>query len=121
MTGLASATARPGERRRILMPEPVSNVKSRISALVPKLALLETTQDLPPHTALVRHIQFSPDGKYLATSSWDRTSVIYKVGDPFVRHKILGHAQGFVAQVAWSPTGNILLTKLKQGIKVWTA
>ncbi|RXW18992.1 hypothetical protein EST38_g6867 [Candolleomyces aberdarensis] len=121
MTGLASATTGPGERRRTLMPEPVSNVKSRLSALVPKLALLETTQDLPAHTALVRHIQFSPDGKYLATSSWDRTSVIYKVGDPFVSHKILGHTHGFVGQVAWSPTGNILLTKLKQGIKVWTA
>ena len=84
-----------------MVPEPVSTVKSRLSALVPKLVLLETTQDLPAHTALVKHIQFSPDGKYLATSSWDRTSVIFKVGDPFVSHKTLGHTHGFVGQVAW--------------------
>jgi WD40 repeat protein len=63
--------------------------------------LLETTQDLPAHTALVKDIQFSPDGKYLATSSWDRTSAIYRVGDPFVLHKVLGHTHGFVGQVVW--------------------
>lgn len=82
-------------------PGPLSTVKSRLSALVPKLFALEATQDLPAHDALVRHIQFSPDGKYLATSSWDRTSVIFKVGDPFVSHRVLAHPQGFASQVAW--------------------
>lgn len=91
------------ERKRTLAAtlEPISNVKSRLSALVPKLAYLETTQDLPAHSALVRHIQFSPDGKYLATSSWDKTSVIFKVGDPFISHRVLAHTHGFVGQVAW--------------------
>lgn len=94
---------------------------SRVATLVPKLRVLETTQDLAAHQALVRRLQFSPDGKYLATSSWDKTSVIFRVGDPFTCHRILAHAQNFVGQVAWSPLGNTLLTKLNRGIKVWTS
>lgn len=72
--------------------------RSRVSALVPKLQELEATHDLAAHTALVRHMEFSPDGKFLATSrcvhvfsincsyyecvssSWDKTSVIFRVG-----------------------------------------
>lgn len=41
---------------------------SRVAALVPKLKSLETTQDLAAHQALVRHLQFSPNGQFLATS-----------------------------------------------------
>ncbi|KAF7791637.1 hypothetical protein EIP86_002657 [Pleurotus ostreatoroseus] len=45
--------------------------RSRIAALVPKLREMRTTQDVAAHVALVRHIQFSPDGKFLATSRYD--------------------------------------------------
>jgi hypothetical protein len=41
---------------------------SRVATLIPKLKSLEATDDLAPHQALVRHLQFSPDGKFLATS-----------------------------------------------------
>ncbi len=41
---------------------------SRVAALVPKLKRMEATQDLAAHQALVRHLQFSPNGKFLATS-----------------------------------------------------
>ncbi|KAI0074084.1 WD40 repeat-like protein [Panus rudis PR-1116 ss-1] len=102
------------------LSEPIVKI-SRVANLVPRLKSLQTTQDLAAHQALVRHLQFSPDGQYLATSSWDRTSVIFRVGDPFTSHRILAHPQGFVGQVAWSPTGKFLLTKLNRGIKVWTA
>jgi len=71
---------------------------SRVAGLVPRLRNMAPTQDIAAHTALVRHMQvsvkltgtfvsvvdgvsqFSPDGKFLATSSWDRTSVIFHVG-----------------------------------------
>ncbi|KDR80328.1 hypothetical protein GALMADRAFT_242702 [Galerina marginata CBS 339.88] len=95
--------------------------KSRVSALVPRLGELEPTHDLAAHTALVRHMEFSPDGRFLATSSWDKTSVIFRVGHPFTQHRTLAHAEGFVGQVAWSPNGKTLLTKMGRGIKVWTA
>ena len=42
--------------------------RPRISAFVPKLTELEVTHDLAAHSALVRHMQFSPDGQFLATS-----------------------------------------------------
>ncbi|KAI0355885.1 WD40 repeat-like protein [Trametes cingulata] len=117
--------------------EPVGVLKnSRVGTLVPKLRSLQPTQSFEAHLALVRHLQFSPNGKFLATSSWDRTSVIFKVGvsknvrgmvsvptrvqETFTSHRILAHPQGFVGQVAWSPSGHLLLTKLGRGVKVWT-
>ncbi|KAH9941858.1 WD40 repeat-like protein, partial [Epithele typhae] len=108
--------------------EPVGVLKnSRVGTLVPKLKSMHPTQMFEAHSALVRHLQFSPNGKFLATSSWDRTSVIFKVGvsmisqhESFTSHRILAHPQGFVGQVAWSPSGNLLLTKLGRGVKVWT-
>lgn len=45
-----------------------SVTKSRLASLVPKLKVLEVTQDLAAHSALVKDLQFSPDGKYFATS-----------------------------------------------------
>lgn len=47
----------------------------RVSTLIPKLRTLEPIQDLSIHTALVRHLQFSPNGKYLATSRCVMTSL----------------------------------------------
>ncbi|KAF9225897.1 hypothetical protein BS17DRAFT_777834 [Gyrodon lividus] len=93
---------------------------SRLVSLVPKLRSLSTAQDILAHSALVRHLKFSPNGKFLATSSWDRTSIIFKVGQPLVQHRILAHPSGFVGQVAWSPLGNLLMTKLNRVIKMWT-
>ncbi|THV01875.1 WD40 repeat-like protein [Dendrothele bispora CBS 962.96] len=115
----SSTAIRPERVRSPTTAPPIMLVKSRVAALGPKLKCLETTQDLAAHQALVKHLQFSPDGKYLATSSWDRTSVIFRVGDPFESHRILAHAKGFVGQVAWAPDGKLLLTKLSRGIKVW--
>ncbi|EKM57477.1 uncharacterized protein PHACADRAFT_206381 [Phanerochaete carnosa HHB-10118-sp] len=100
--------------------------KSRVARLIPRLKQMEAWLDFSPHQALVRHLQFSPSGRYLATSSWDRTSVIFKIGediavpDVVAPHRTLAHPQGFVGQVAWSPNGQQLLTKMNRGIKVWT-
>ncbi|KAG2030418.1 quinon protein alcohol dehydrogenase-like superfamily [Suillus americanus] len=93
---------------------------SKVASLISKLKSLEATQDLVAHSALVRHLQFSPNGKFLATSSWDRTTIIFRVGDPCVPHRVLAHASGFVGQVAWSPVGVLLLTRLNRAIKIWT-
>ena len=39
--------------------------------------------------------------------------------DSVTSHRVLAHPQGFVGQVAWSPKGDLLLTKMNRGIKVW--
>jgi len=55
-----------GMHRKDTQPMPVQS--SRVATLVPKLRGLTLTQDLDAHQALVRHLQFSPNGKFLATS-----------------------------------------------------
>ncbi len=55
-----------GMRRQDTLPMPVQS--SRVAGLVPKLRGLVPTQVLEAHQALVRHLQFSPNGKFLATS-----------------------------------------------------
>jgi WD repeat-containing protein 26 len=42
--------------------------RPRISAFVPKLIEMKLIYDLAAHSALVRQMQFSPDGQFLATS-----------------------------------------------------
>jgi len=41
---------------------------SRVARLAPKLRDFEPTQEFAAHQALVRHLQFSPNGNFLATS-----------------------------------------------------
>ncbi|KIJ06708.1 hypothetical protein PAXINDRAFT_177738 [Paxillus involutus ATCC 200175] len=93
---------------------------ARVTNAIEKLKTLGTLQEMYPHQALVRHLQFSPNGRYLATSSWDRTSVIFRVGESFTTHRTLVHVRGFIGQVAWSPNGRILLTRLTRAVKVWS-
>ncbi|KAJ3806883.1 hypothetical protein F5876DRAFT_90859 [Lentinula aff. lateritia] len=106
-----SSSLLPADRKRLMTDPPVKAiVRSRVAALVPKLKCLEPAQDVAAHQAL-----------FLATSSWDRTSVIFRVRNSVVtHHRTLAHAKGFVSQVAWSPTGHLLLTKLSRAVKVWT-
>ncbi|KAG9124842.1 hypothetical protein FRC07_010048 [Ceratobasidium sp. 392] len=99
---------------------------THIQSLVPMLRTLRSSQMLHEHVALVKHLQFSSDGQCLATCSWDKTVLIWKVGsgtkDRFeVAHKLVHTPKmgDFVGQVAWSPTGDQLLTKQLKSIKVW--
>ncbi|KZV92646.1 WD40 repeat-like protein [Exidia glandulosa HHB12029] len=92
---------------------------ARIGILKQALLSVAPAQSIMAHQALVRHLAFSPNGKFLATCSWDRTSTIIKVAD-LSSHRVLAHPHGFVGQVMWSPNGSLLLTKLTSGINVWT-
>ncbi|VDC07917.1 unnamed protein product [Peniophora sp. CBMAI 1063] len=92
----------------------------RASTLVAHLRDMRPTASLSAHTALVRHLQFSPDGQHLATSSWDRTSVISPAASPFGPHRTLAHPSGIVSGVAWSPDGMHLLAQLNRSVEIWT-
>ncbi|KAG8755214.1 hypothetical protein FRC11_006186 [Ceratobasidium sp. 423] len=101
-------------------------VPARIQTYVPMLRTLRFSQLLTEHVALVKHLQFSPDGQFLATCSWDRTALIWRVGtgpsgEFELTHKLIHTARvsGFVERVAWSPNGEQLLTKQIKSIKVW--
>ncbi|CAE6461644.1 unnamed protein product, partial [Rhizoctonia solani] len=103
-------------------------IPARIQTYVPMLRTLRSSQLLTEHVALVKHLQFSPDGQFLATCSWDRTALIWRVGagpqgEFELMHKLLHTTRvgGFVGQVAWSPNGEQLLTKQLKSIKVWSS
>ncbi|KAF8510291.1 WD40 repeat-like protein [Hysterangium stoloniferum] len=124
-TRLAKALEYPSRKNtRRDSNEPYTAAKvSRNIHLPHSFKSLDITETLQAHHALVAHLQFSPNGKWLATSSWDRTSVLYRVGnnmDPFTLHRTLTHHQGLCHQVAWSPNGSHLLTKLHHSVHVWT-
>jgi hypothetical protein len=94
--GSAAIPMSPGR-----FPDPGMSLRGvRVTGAIDKLKALDTSQEMAAHQALVRHLQFSPNGKYLATSSWDRTSVIFRVGESFTTHRILVHVRGFIGQVA---------------------
>ncbi|GJE95705.1 WD40 repeat domain-containing protein [Phanerochaete sordida] len=93
---------------------------------VPLLKQVERCFDLNPHQSLVRDLQFSPDGRYLATSSWDQTSVIFAIDEdmtadePIVVDRTLKHEAGFVRQIIWSPDGRQVLTRTGREVQIWT-
>ncbi|KAG8732880.1 hypothetical protein FRC10_000546 [Ceratobasidium sp. 414] len=99
--------------------------KARIRDLKPGLACLQISQFLNEHLALVKHMQFSPQGDFLATCSWDRTAIIWRITETNVELYLkLYHpvsTGGFVNQVAWSPDGSKLLTRTQKGLKLWDA
>ncbi|KAF9220007.1 hypothetical protein BS17DRAFT_810896 [Gyrodon lividus] len=73
---------------------------ARVRNAMSKLKALDVSQDMGAHQALVLHLQFSPNGRYLATSSRDWTSAIFRVEESFTTHRILVHVRGFIGQVA---------------------
>jgi WD repeat-containing protein 26 len=70
--GTTSSTVTAGRSetsgRRMTMDSVPALRGSRVANLMPKLRTLVATQDLAAHQGLVRHLQFSPNGKFLATS-----------------------------------------------------
>jgi RNA polymerase sigma factor (sigma-70 family) len=71
------------------------------------------------HTDAVFSVAFSPDGKTLATGSWDFTAKLIDVATRKVRATLAGH-QSSVRGVAFSPDGKLLASASFDGtVKVW--
>jgi WD40 repeat protein/serine/threonine protein kinase len=79
---------------------------------------------LKGHTGYVWKVAFSPDGRYLASGSWDSTVKIWDVKSGQEVRTLRGHA-GFIYGLAFSPDGWRLATasgSTRHGeIKVWDA
>lgn len=64
---------------------------------------------LAGHTGLVTSLEFSPNGKTLATGSQDTTAQLWDVATQEARHKLVGHT-GPLMSVSFSPDGKYLAT-----------
>ncbi|EOA20242.1 hypothetical protein CARUB_v10000543mg [Capsella rubella] len=72
----------------------------------------QTVQILASHTDEVWFLQFSHNGKYLASSSKDQTAIIWEInvdGQISLKHTLVGH-QKPVISILWSPDDRQVLT-----------
>jgi WD40 repeat protein len=99
-------------------------IVGRLTTLRPALRKLEVTHTILESTGLVRHLQFSPNGKLLATCAWDGTARLFNVpqdaNDEIGKHRVMNVFNGFLGQVAWSPNGKWLLTRWANGMAIWS-
>ncbi|RPD69483.1 WD40 repeat-like protein [Lentinus tigrinus ALCF2SS1-7] len=90
------------------------------TAMHAQLLTLHSAHSFTSHTSMVKHLQFSPDGRFLASSSADKTSVIYRIGETHEVHRKLEHQTGIApSQVSWSPKSDMLLSRSGNIVKVW--
>eukprot|EP00245_Coleochaete_scutata_P004659 TRINITY_DN17460_c0_g1_i1.p1 TRINITY_DN17460_c0_g1~~TRINITY_DN17460_c0_g1_i1.p1 ORF type:complete len:617 (+),score=102.56 TRINITY_DN17460_c0_g1_i1:313-2163(+) len=82
----------------------------------------ETVQVLEDHTNEVWYLQFSHDGKRLASASMDKTAIIWEVVEEdklVVQHRLVGHDQE-LSYLAWSPDDSLMLTcSSDKKVKLW--
>jgi hypothetical protein len=78
-----------------------------------------TMLELDHHTHEVWYVQFSHNGRWLATASKDQTIIIYDTTSFTVLHRLEGHTKE-VTYVAWSPDDSKLVScSLDTNARVW--
>jgi WD40 repeat protein len=92
------------------------------TAQTPPPAKLEVVQTFKGHGELVYSVAFSPDGKLLATGSFDRTLKLWDMGTGKEIRTMQGPSahQNIVMQVAFSPNGRLLAScSTDNTLKLW--
>lgn len=91
----------------LLMLLAVSSVQAQVRAT------------LKGHTLALASVAYSPDGKYIATSSYDRTARVWDAISGKELVTLTGH-EGVVEAVAFSPDGKLLATgSYDATVKLW--
>eukprot|EP01089_Gocevia_fonbrunei_P011934 TRINITY_DN2677_c0_g1_i1.p1 TRINITY_DN2677_c0_g1~~TRINITY_DN2677_c0_g1_i1.p1 ORF type:complete len:436 (+),score=66.54 TRINITY_DN2677_c0_g1_i1:516-1823(+) len=81
----------------------------------------ETKQILQKHSDEVWYVEFSHNGKYLASASKDKTAIIWNLSEnPISILHVLGEHTMPVSALSWSPDDNFVVTiALDKKIKLW--
>ncbi len=69
---------------------------------------------LKGHSAGVQNIRFSPDGKWIASASLDRTIIIWDVKTGILRHRLRSHSAS-VYEVTFNKKGDLLASASEDG------
>lgn len=72
----------------------------------------ELVKRLEGHSQSVRSVAFSPNGKYIATGSWDNTVILWHFGGRRIETLTAG---GGVDSVSFSPDGKYIIVAAMQG------
>lgn len=76
-------------------------------------------QELRGHADEIEQVIFSPDGRLLATASWDATIRVWSVSNGALVRELVGHTRD-VYGIAFSPDGRFLLSgSWDQTVKFW--
>lgn len=107
------------------LEEPDAPRPAGLAKLIPKSKALtgfKPVQEIIRREGLVKHLQFSPDGKWLATCTPESGAMIWKVGSRLSPHCTLTRVvTGFLNQLTWSPDGKYLLTRAARYVDIWLA
>ncbi|KAF8334203.1 WD40 repeat-like protein [Cantharellus anzutake] len=80
-----------------------------------------TTNVLAEHDDEVWNVEWSPDGKFLASGGTDQNVFIWRIGarrECHVEH-VLRDFDGDISALAWSNDGTMLLTAADKTVKLW--
>lgn len=99
--------------------EAVINIVYQPQAEFVVRSVTRCTSSMPGHAEAVVSIQFSPDGKHLASGSGDTTIRLWDLTTETPLYTCTGHKQ-WVLCVSWAPDGKKLATSCKSGeIRIW--
>jgi len=71
------------------------------------------------HTDRITSLAFSPDGKLLATGSWDKNVILWDVLNRTRLATLANESNDFVYSVAFSPNGEFLASANGETIELW--
>ncbi|KAF8322114.1 WD40 repeat-like protein [Clavulina sp. PMI_390] len=96
-------------------------IRQGLAEIASLLRQVRVVRNPKSHTAYVGHLQFSVDGQFLATCSWDRSIIVWQTS-PFKVHRVLRHRhkdeliRPFL--LSWSRDGT-LLSRATRTVQVW--